>query len=108
MALTAVFVDDEPDLCDVYENLFSSDKVRVRAFTDCYEALKFINQSAPEYIFIDYRMPHQSGIEFRNQITSDSACYLITGELDLATPSGFIDVIKKPLREEQFEKIISR
>lgn len=105
---TAIFVDDEPDLCELYEENYSSQSFEVKAFTDLAAAEKRILEDGVKIVFIDYRLAEFSGVDFRKKLPQEVPCYLLTGEFVTETPAGFLEVLQKPLRPEVFEAILRK
>ncbi|MFN8846510.1 MAG: response regulator [Bdellovibrionales bacterium] len=105
---TVVFIDDEIDLCELYEEYFSNSEVLVKGFTDLDVAEKYILSNKVSIVFIDYRMPKSNGADYRRRLPSDISCYLVTGEFLQETPAGFIDMVEKPLQPEIFEAILRK
>jgi CheY-like chemotaxis protein len=106
--INVVFVDDEIDLCELYEEYFSNSEVFVKSFTDLDTAEKYIYSNPVSIIFIDYRMPKLNGAVFRRKLPADISCYLVTGEFLQEIPEGFVDMVEKPLQPEIFEAILKK
>lgn len=107
MSVRVVFIDDEVDLCETYEELLSSDRVEVRTFCESEKAEEYFKSETAHVCFIDYRMPLIDGFEMRRRIPDSVDCYLITGELTVASHPGFKGVLPKPFEPEEFDRIIS-
>lgn len=101
-----VFVDDEVDIAELYEELFSSETVHVTAFTDPTAAIAYFDTTAVDVCFIDYRMPVMNGLELREKLPDGPSYYLITGELDMECPASFADKFSKPLNFEDVEQML--
>ena len=101
-----IFIDDEADLCEVYEELYETAETHSHAFSDQEKALEFIKNNDVLVCFLDYRMPAMNGLELRKKIPANIPCYLLTGELDVEVDSDFVGKISKPLLEEHFETIV--
>lgn len=103
-----VFIDDEPDLCELYEVLYELENTLNISFSNSKEALDYIEKNDVALCFIDYRMPNINGIELRKKISSEIPCVLLTGELDLKEIEGFKTVMQKPLKENEFQDLVSK
>ena len=101
-----VFVDDEPDIVELYEELFTSGTISVAVFTEPTAAIEHFSQQAVDVCFIDYRMPVMNGIELRAHLPDGPRYYLITGELDMECPEGFANKFSKPLNFEDIEAML--
>jgi CheY-like chemotaxis protein len=103
---TVVIVDDEQDLCELYQMLFKGIEANLLTFTNPLEAVEYLNQNQVDHCLIDYRMPELTGIELRQRIPDTIPCYLVTGELDMSLPPGFVRLIDKPFGREELLKIL--
>lgn len=106
MQRKVVFVDDEKDLCEMYSELFNSSTIEVKSFYDVNEAIEYINNNEVSIAFIDYRMPQMNGSELRKNIPQNIPCIMLTGELMSNPEQGFLDVLNKPIKDEEFEDIL--
>lgn len=106
--IRVLFVDDEVDLCDVYEVLFSSEKIEVITFSDPLEAINEIKQTSFDIAFLDFRMPQMNGLKLREELPSSTPCFLVTGELDMEVPANFLDLLRKPFKKEEFLATINK
>jgi CheY-like chemotaxis protein len=102
-----VFVDDEADIVELYEELFAGDTIAVTVFTQPTAAIEHFAQHAVDVCFIDFRMPVMNGIELRSHLPDGPRYYLITGELDMDCPEGFTDKFSKPLDFEDVENMLA-
>lgn len=106
MNKVALFVDDEPDLLELYEELFATDDWDIVALLSPIEAIEYVASHDIDVCFIDYRMPELNGVEMRAKLPATLPCYLITGEMDMPVPPGFLDTLDKPLDFERVETIL--
>lgn len=97
MALKIYYVDDEPELCELFEDLFSDEDVFIKSFPDPLKALEEINQNQPDILFMDYRMPGLSGVELAQKTNVEIKKFLISGENNLRTDYPFERILSKPL-----------
>lgn len=101
MPLNVVFVDDEEDIRDFYHLLFESEDISVSTFADCDELKSYIATSPQiDLLFIDFRMPDCNGVECVQKLNLPCPCYLVSGELDLKCPDGFLGTINKPVKKQ--------
>lgn len=108
MADKLVFIDDEPDLCDLYVALFSDESTEIKAFTDPFEAVDYIADNEVTMCFIDYRMPKINGVQLRKKLSQDLPCILLTGEIKKPDHDGFVAVLNKPLTEVSFREVLHK
>ena len=106
MALKIYYVDDEPELCELFEDLFSEQDVVIKSFPDPLMALEEINQNPPDVLFMDYRMPGLSGVELAQKTSLEIRKYLISGENNLRTEYPFERILAKPLDTLLIREII--
>jgi CheY-like chemotaxis protein len=74
------------------------------------------NRFAPEFVFIDLRLPDAHGAEVARRILAgskaDTRVYAVTGSSDWkdferAKKAGCVDVLVKPVAPDQFERILN-
>lgn len=106
MPIEVVYIDDEPELCSLFQELYDSSEIHVRAFTDPFQALDHINQSPPDVVFLDYRMPGLNGIELAEKLASSIPKYLITGEVLALEHPAIETVLRKPYGCSQVQDIL--
>ena len=106
--LRVYYVDDEPELCELFEDLFSSDEVRVVTFTSPILALEAILSSQPDLLFTDYRMPGMNGVELAKKTDPQLKKILISGENNLVTDFNFEFILTKPLDTKIIQEIIAK
>lgn len=106
MPLKVVYLDDEPVLCEIFSDLFSSPQIEVKTFTDPSLAIKFINENVPDVIFLDYRLPGTTGDEVAQLLPPAIPKFLITGDTKVDTKYNFAQLFHKPYKEEEIVSAI--
>ncbi|MFZ4715255.1 MAG: response regulator [Bacteriovoracaceae bacterium] len=106
MSIRVFYVDDEAELCELFEEAFSGPDVIIETFTSPLKALEKILENPPNLLFTDYRMPEISGVELGQQCPETLEKYLITGENNLVIDIKFEAIISKPMNSELVGKII--
>lgn len=106
MPVDLIYIDDEAELASLFEDLFQSDKVKVRAFTDVKAALESAVAAPPDVIFIDFRLPNTTGDKVAQQMDPKIPKVLITGDLDVKTDFKFSAVFQKPYEPADILKFI--
>ena len=106
-------IDDEPDIVDILSGIIQSAGIQTKVFTDPLEVLRSFNESTPDLVISDIRMPGMSGMELLSQmrlINSDVPLVFVSGYLETrqliqAISSGVYGAIMKPFKEEDVLKV---
>jgi len=106
MLLKIIYIDDEPDLCEVFEDNFATDEIEVSAYSDVSLGLSSIQSDTPDLLFLDYRLPNTTGDELAKQVSSNIPKALITGDLDVKLNSSFVRIFSKPFNFAEMERFI--
>ena len=102
------YLDDEPALCELFEEYFNTPEITVRTFTHAAEAIDAVSASMPGIMFIDYRLSDAIGDEVAARLPDDLPKVLITGDLSVDPRYRFDHIISKPFRFDEVEEIIRR
>lgn len=94
------YLDDEPELCEMFSDIFSSDAIKVTTFSNPQVAIETIKKSPPDMFFVDYRLPSTNGDKIALQLDPSIPKFLITGDISVATTYKFNRIFSKPYREE--------
>ena len=108
MGIKVFYVDDEAGICELFEELFSTDEVTVVTFTDPFLALEAILQSPPDILFTDYRMPGMNGVDLAKKTDPMLKKILISGENNVVTDFKFDAVLTKPMNTTLIREIIAK
>ena len=108
-------VDDDQGILDSFEVLLGDRYDLVKA-DNGYEALRIIETSTPQLVFLDIKMPGLDGIEILKRLQEDQRkveVVVITavnqeGTEEEAKSLGVIDYLKKPLNIVEVERITSQ
>ena len=100
-----VYIDDEPMLCRAIRMVFATAEIPVETFSDPSEALRFLAEHEVAVVICDYRMPGLSGLDVLEKLPHRVPYYLVTGELEIATPEGVIEVLEKPFPLQRLVEI---
>lgn len=107
MMLRIVYVDDEKELCEVFQEIFSTPEVSIETYSSPSKALEKILENPPDLIFMDYRMPEMNGLELARKCPGNIKKYLLTGENNLTLDFPFEAILSKPSNSKQIREIIS-
>jgi two-component system LytT family response regulator len=107
MSLNIVYLDDEPELCEMFLDFFTSVNVSIKTFTDPQTAIDSINANPPDLIFLDYRLPNTNGDQVALKLSKSIPKVLVTGDITINTEYSFLKVFPKPYKHEEMESFIS-
>lgn len=96
MPLKIIYLDDEPGICEMFVDNFSSPEIEVTTFCDEELAIKAVNATTPDLVFIDYRLPNTTGDKVASRMRHTIPKALITGDLAVKEVEHFIKVFHKP------------
>lgn len=106
MLFNIIYLDDEPDLCEIFSDEFSAKDIAIITYTSADTAIKAANQNHPDLIFIDYRLPLTNGDEVALAMPPHIPKYLVTGEQNVETKYKFSGVLGKPLDRKKISEVI--
>lgn len=111
-----LFVDDEPILCELVDNMLANQPYRLLTATSPEEGLSVLEKTPVDLVFSDYMMRNMDGLEFLHKVRERqpfATRIIVTG---YAPMDVFINAIKngeisrimhKPWDREEFLKVIS-
>ena len=80
-----LFVDDEPDLTEVFTMALEYHGFKVDSFNDSQEALSKYNPGLYDLVILDIKMPNMDGFELYHEIKKKdknaNICFLTASEL---------------------------
>lgn len=106
MPLKIIYLDDEPHLCEMFADNFASADILVHAFTDPEKAIAAVNESIPDLVFLDYRLPQTTGEAVALRLPPAIPKVLLTGDLAVKTIGNFAKVFHKPFDFDEMEAFI--
>jgi len=59
--LRIAYLDDEAQICELFVDNFSSHEVSIVALSEPEQFIEFVNESRPDLVFLDFRLPHMTG-----------------------------------------------
>jgi DNA-binding response OmpR family regulator len=107
MPIKIVYVDDEPDLCEMFADLFSSPDILVTTYTNPDLAIEEIRKNPPDLIFLDYRLPKTNGDKIALELANHIPKVLVTGDVAVKTEYPFLKHFGKPYTRAEILKFIS-
>ncbi len=113
LALKVIAIDDEPHAIDMLSTFLDYNKEfhLIASFSNTKEAEKFLKYNKVDLIFLDIKMPGQSGIEFYRNLTEKPPVIFTTAHADYALEGydlGIIDYLLKPFSAVRFKKSLER
>jgi response regulator RpfG family c-di-GMP phosphodiesterase len=108
-------VDDEPNICALFEQLFGGDDYEIDTCLTGRDAMEKIQAAEYDMVVSDLKMPGISGIDLIKAVKEqhpDTATVLITGyaTVDTAVDAmrhGADDYLKKPFKIEELRQVIN-
>lgn len=107
MTYTVVYLDDEPDLTELFVDLFSSSEIEIKVFNDPMKAKDYLLSHTPHLVFFDYRLPGITGDKLALELNLKMPTILVTGDMDVSTQFKFTKIFKKPYDINQMREYIS-
>ena len=106
MGIRVIYVDDEPDICELFLDIFGEKDIEIEAFTDPEKAVKHIHEVMPDLVIVDFRMPATTGEILAARLPSGIPVACASGDLNLESKYPFVKVLKKPFEIESVRGFI--
>jgi DNA-binding response OmpR family regulator len=107
VTLDVLYLDDEPDLCMIFSDEFTSDEIQIRTFTDPEMAITDAKRIPPQIIFLDYRLPATTGDQVAQAMPPGIPIYLVTGDITVKTSFSFEAVFDKPFNADEIRRVLN-
>ena len=105
--MNVYYLDDEPALCDIFSDLFSTSDIQITTFTDASQAIQACSESAPDLFFIDMSLGDTTGDKVAQAVASDIIKVLITGSLSERSDDLFHACFSKPYNMVEIQMFLS-
>ena len=96
MPIRIIYLDDEPDLLDLFSEMFSSPEVLIETFSDPARAIEAIRSNPPDLLFLDHRLPRTTGDRVALEVDPTIPKALVTGDVNIRHEAKFDAVFEKP------------
>jgi DNA-binding NtrC family response regulator len=106
MAFKVLYLDDEPVLCELFAELFSSAEVEVNVYTDARKAIDAARTSPPDIAVLDYRLEEMNGDRVAQLMPARIPKYLVTGDILVSPEYPFRGIFSKPGHLREIENLI--
>ena len=112
--MKSIIIDDEKMARAIIGQLISENENLnlVSEFSNAIEAIKFLNQSEIDLIFLDIHMPNFTGFDLIQTLKNPPKVILITSDknfaLDAFEYECIVDYIVKPITPERFNKAVQK
>ena len=110
---TCVIVDDDIFSIRIIEQLLlRRDDIRcLHFFTDPIEAIKYLQEHIPDFIFLDIQMPKMGGFELKDNISKNVEIIFTTAHADFALEAynnNICDYLVKPISQKRLDQAIEK
>jgi two-component system, LytTR family, response regulator LytT len=110
--MNCIIIDDEEMARAIIAQMISIHKELnvVQEFSNAMQAIKYLNQSDVDLIFLDIHMPDFTGFDFIQTIKNPPKVILVTSDKNFAIEAFeyecIVDYLVKPITKERFQKAI--
>lgn len=106
MKTRITYLDDEIELLSIFQEILANEDIEIQTFSDPNLAIKKINETLPDLVFLDYRLPNTTGDKVALSLPKQIPKVLLTGDLLIKPEARFMRVMQKPFQFAEIEKII--
>jgi FixJ family two-component response regulator len=106
MSLKIFYLDDEPDLLELFSDTFSSDKIQIKTFVSVDDLIASVEKERPDIVFLDFRLGSTTGDEVAFRLPNSIPKALITGDLSVSLKNEFKAIFEKPYKIELIRDFI--
>lgn len=105
--MNVYYLDDEPALCDIFSDLFSTPNIQIETFTDASKAINYCSKSPPDLFFIDMSLDGTTGDMVAQAVADDIVKVLITGSLGKPSDNLFQASFSKPFNMAEIQAFLN-
>jgi DNA-binding LytR/AlgR family response regulator len=112
--MNCIIIDDE-ELARVIMAQMTTlhpELILIQEFPNAIQAIKFLNHTEVDLIFLDIHMPDFTGFDFIQSLKNPPKVILVTSDKDFAIEAFeyecIVDYLVKPITEDRFKKAIQK
>lgn len=103
MPFNVAYLDDEPGMCQIFIDNFSTDDIKIIAYTDPVAFLADAKGLALDLIVLDFRLPNTNGDEVAKALGDGVPKVIVSGDLHLMPKQSYLKQFTKPFNFDEFE-----
>jgi len=107
MPLKVVYIDDEPEICQIFIDNFSSDSIEIKIYTDPILFLNEVENHELDLVILDYRFPNINGDQIAKALGSHIPKVLVSGDLTINLEQTYLRTFTKPFDFEEVEDFLN-
>lgn len=107
MSLKIIYLDDEPDLLEMFVDNFSRPEFEIKTFSDANLAIEEIKKSPPDLLILDFRLVKTTGDKVAQQVDPAIPKIMITGDLLSKTTYNFLHIFHKPYNMVEMKEFLT-
>ena len=112
--MTCLIIDDEATARMIISRLIdkNANLQLEEEFSNAIQAIKYLNQNAPDLLFLDIHMPDFTGFDLIQTLKNPPHVILITSDKSLAIEAFeydcIVDYLVKPITQQRFDKAVKK
>ena len=106
MSLTVYYLDDEPALGSIFQDIFSTDEILIQTFVNASDAIEACHSNPPDIIFIDMSLAETTGDKVAEQLEESLFKVLVTGDLSHQSHHLFQACFGKPYDMQSIQQLL--
>lgn len=108
MPLKVYYLDDEPDLLEIFSDTLSNEMVEVTTFLDPNKFVTAVSSQPPDLVFLDFRLPSTTGLDIARKLDPDIPKAMVTGDLAVKADPVFTAYFEKPIKFLEVQVFIQK
>lgn len=103
-----VYLDDEPELNEIFRLFLEDTSHHVMTFTDEQQALTYCKQTPPDILFVDYSLKTMKGDDIARQLPNSVIKILVTGNFSIDSDVVFDAIVSKPFKIAELLSVVDK